>query len=1817
MGYIGDVTIGSNSYPIGSTLYGTCATTAGTPAKVVTMANFDTLKTGVTIHVKFTNSNTASAPTLNVNNTGAKVIYRYQGTAPSTTEYSSWQAGAVISFTYDGTYWIMNDCSTFDPGNLSELDALDVTDLNAGSLIVRGNARFINGLQGNLIGNVTGNVTGNADTATTADSATTAGSATKATQDSAGNVINTTYVKKIGDTITGTLTLSKNTDLSGTANNSPALIVGGEATVAHIEIDADEIQAKATGTTTAALYLNKDGGKVYLGPNVEVNGTTVTATTFSGTATNATNATNATTAANVSGQSGTSNAYRNVWFSDSATETKRNSDADFQYNPSTNTLKVSNITGNAATATSATSATTATNVSGESGTGNSYRNVWFSDATTETKRNSDGDFQYNPALNTLKVGNVIGDLTGKVSLASKTYSGLLGTSSNNAANDSFYFMKLRQTDFYGPWMVKYRIRGYIPGSASNANLFQSSSEVMLYGVGQVTAPLFHIFNQVYSGSYRPYYYHNFYRLTAAGYNSGYANAIGIGLRGSNNRDTTGYERTIEVEILETYNCECELLVDAVKWANWTGNTGTNYAGLSEFDGISNGLCESGDANTVDRKQLSSFMITAGTNGIYGYSLVMEDGDSRWQSIVKEYGNTVTHTCNTVGFRPEKIYYYSSSGTIANGARPAYGYLFYESIPAIDFRYSSNCATTLTAYEPLYLVGTIQNGLFYLDSQTWWTQTLPTTADSKYYLYLGQTNSTYTVTPTLDHPIYYFDGYLKTWSNSDPYEFGEAANGFTYKPHGASSSQTVNVKTNTLEPIASRTYEGLLGTASNNAANDSFYYIGLRPKDFYTHWKIKYRVTAIVPGNVSNAKLYQSSSEVTLYGPGQAYAPAIHIYNWYTHSSYRPYYYHNFYRLTQTGYDAGLSNAIGIGLRGSASRNTAGYERTITVEVLEQENCTFEFLESPIKWANWTNGTTTNYAGLSEFDGVTLGLCETNDVYYYDRRAWSSVAVTTGQFGMFKYTLAMEDGDGKWHSLTKEAEYNVTHTKNTTGFRPEKLLYFYSSVNVAANTLIGAGTLYEQFPAKDFRYDSNCGTTLTNRKPVYIVGTISNGLFYLDDTWYSQTLPTTANGKYYLYVGEAVSNYQVTISVFHPIFYFDGHIKQWHASDPYEFTGGTNSFTYKPRGDATAKTVTITPSLQNLVDGSATGSVRGTDTSSESSSYTIGASAFAEGNGTKASGDYAHAEGTQTTSSGEAAHSEGILTTAQGNYSHAEGISTIAYGDCAHVEGCETIANGTNSHVEGQGTVANYANQHVFGAYNTGDNASAQNTERGNYIEIVGKGTADNARSNARTLDWDGNEILAGKLTVGTAPTANMDVATKQYVDTGLSGKVGGSGTASYLAKFTAAGTIGNGPAIGSATTTYLRNDGSWATPPGTGVASITTGTANGTISVTPQGGTASDVAVKGLGSNAYLSYSNCTLKMASFYGMCGPTEQDDIWIRTTSNGLLPYQEGGGSSALGTALWPFASAYIKNMRPNTVNFYPSANNVNNGGYLDFHYNQASSYTSRIIESASGIIEINKTLYLSNTTDVAKATNNNVALIIGARTGLHLEFDGTEIMAKSNASTASELALNYEGGQVTIGAGGLKVNGNITATGVYSGYIKNYADNTDMRGVTSYGTDGQRISWIGCNASNQLAIRAQWGSTGASATWTTRYAATTTSDIRLKKNINSTKESGLDLINKINLCSFDWKLDGRHQRIGFIADYLEAIDKDLVFGGGYDEDGAMNVKSVNSFYLQGYEIKAIQELSAQNKQLKRENKSLEKRISLLEKQIERLVELANEN
>ena len=136
--------------------------------------------------------------------------------------------------------------------------------------------------------------------------------------------------------------------------------------------------------------------------------------------------------------------------------------------------------------------------------------------------------------------------------------------------------------------------------------------------------------------------------------------------------------------------------------------------------------------------------------------------------------------------------------------------------------------------------------------------------------------------------------------------------------------------------------------------------------------------------------------------------------------------------------------------------------------------------------------------------------------------------------------------------------------------------------------------------------------------------------------------------------------------------------------------------------------------------------------------------------TKAYGDYSHAEGTETTASGSRSHAEGKLTTASGDCSHTEGEQTTAGGSASHAEGFNTTASGSRSHAEGYQTTAKNRSQHVFGEYNILDPSTASSSARGTYVEIVGKGVDEDTRSNARTLDWSGNENIAGMLRIGSS-----------------------------------------------------------------------------------------------------------------------------------------------------------------------------------------------------------------------------------------------------------------------------------------------------------------------------------------------------------------------------------------------------------------------------------------------------------------------------------
>lgn len=91
-----------------ASVYATCTTDAATAAKVVTVVGDDSweLKVGKVVMVYFSNSNSASNVTLNVNNTGAYPIWYNNAEYTSTGTAYTGYANRVIEYMFNGTHWV-------------------------------------------------------------------------------------------------------------------------------------------------------------------------------------------------------------------------------------------------------------------------------------------------------------------------------------------------------------------------------------------------------------------------------------------------------------------------------------------------------------------------------------------------------------------------------------------------------------------------------------------------------------------------------------------------------------------------------------------------------------------------------------------------------------------------------------------------------------------------------------------------------------------------------------------------------------------------------------------------------------------------------------------------------------------------------------------------------------------------------------------------------------------------------------------------------------------------------------------------------------------------------------------------------------------------------------------------------------------------------------------------------------------------------------------------------------------------------------------------------------------------------------------------------------------------------------------------------------------------------------------------------------------------------------------------------------------------------------------------------------------------------
>lgn len=283
----------------------------------------------------------------------------------------------------------------------------------------------------------------------------------------------------------------------------------------------------------------------------------------------------------------------------------------------------------------------------------------------------------------------------------------------------------------------------------------------------------------------------------------------------------------------------------------------------------------------------------------------------------------------------------------------------------------------------------------------------------------------------------------------------------------------------------------------------------------------------------------------------------------------------------------------------------------------------------------------------------------------------------------------------------------------------------------------------------------------------------------------------------------------------------------------------------------------------------------------------------------------------------------------------------------------------------------------------------------------------------------------------------------------------------------------------------------------------------------------------------------------------------------------------------------------------------------GGFLQF-----GTDTKKVLrQDTSG------TLYYTQYTD-----DENYSGLLFGRNGIkaYTMDSGVEELWLNDIEPTENYILRFTKKKVTIGVNAVNadtvnfgkltgesasITGNFTVAKKFT--FRDYGEEDQpsnpvvkRRPVASAGTITKRVAYLssgtitGANGKNTLSVFGQWGSSSYSAK---TFYADSDSDIRLKENFRECKVNALEAVEQMKVCSFDWKKSGIHQPLGIVADELEEIDPLLTLGGGYNEDGSMNIKQIDRLLLAEYAIKAIQELSEMVKKQNKRIEELERRLS----------------
>ena len=170
---------------------------------------------------------------------------------------------------------------------------------------------------------------------------------------------------------------------------------------------------------------------------------------------------------------------------------------------------------------------------------------------------------------------------------------------------------------------------------------------------------------------------------------------------------------------------------------------------------------------------------------------------------------------------------------------------------------------------------------------------------------------------------------------------------------------------------------------------------------------------------------------------------------------------------------------------------------------------------------------------------------------YQLRTNSSILQTADAMRYYKLLFTSADGT-KWVPGSSSTANSATSAK-TVNQRPidpfGTIVYLANTTNYAANADVPAASIWQQY-VFSLGYTFNrtgAALAMTTKRPVYVkCAPQADGSAVIDsDNPFVQTLPSTADGKIYIFLGIAYSATNIELQMTHPVYYYkDGAIREW-------------------------------------------------------------------------------------------------------------------------------------------------------------------------------------------------------------------------------------------------------------------------------------------------------------------------------------------------------------------------------------------------------------------------------------------------------------------------------------------------------------------------------------------------------------------------------------------------------------------------------------------------------------------------------------------------